>query len=465
MLDHPDINSGRVRRVGAFYPGTPHNFGRISRPDANTAPEQKLSRWVRLFPIIFFITYLNFTVALFAFGPWLYPVQNGFKLYVFLAIAHLALLTGYLSAAFRQPKDYFGRWNVRSIAGVSLVLNLILIVPTAWFRTGAMFPDVAIGIVNPGDAYALSNALREEGKPLVEYIRIALGPVLFLLLPTAVFYWRRLNLRVKVGAIVGVLGGAAIFVATGTNKGVADIVLLIPWLVVPGVLSGILRLKWTRKVAVMIVCVFAFASFLWFFSTTQSERQGAFAKYGVLSMMRIPADYGHFVLRNLPSGAQIGVLGLSSYLSQGYYALYLSLDKPFVPMFGIGNSMFLYRQAVKLTGWNEIEDMPYPARIQEDGWDAYGLWSSIYPWIASDVSFLGTILVVFLIGRFLALSWLDSLRGANPFAVAMFAQFVIMIYYFPANNQCFQSGESLTAFLGVFLLWIFTRRKYVWKAN
>lgn len=453
-----------MKRAEPYYYNASTSAGGV-RSYVNSVDQQKLGRWTRLFPIIFFNTYLNFTVFLFAFGPWVYPVQNGLKLYTFLSLAHLALLGGYLSAAFHQPKGYSGKWKVKGIVIVSLIVNLLLLSPTALFRTGAVLPDVAIGIVNPGDAYAISHALREEGQPVIEYVRIIVGPLMSLLLPLVAFYWRRLSVSIRVGAIVSVLGEAAISVAIGTNKGVADITLLFPWLVVLGVLSGVLQWKWTRKVVIITFCVFAFAFFLWFFSTTQSDRHGAPARYGTLSMMRIPADYHNFMLRNLPPETHIGVLGLVSYLSQGYYALYLSLDKPFVPMFGLGNSMFLYRQVVKLTGWNEFADMPYPVRIQEEGWDAYGLWSSIYPWIASDVSFPGTILVVFLIGRLLALSWLDSLRGANPFAVAMFAQFVIMMYYFPANNQCLQSGESLTAFLGIFLLWIFTRRKYVWRTD
>jgi hypothetical protein len=87
------------------------------------------------------------------------------------------------------------------------------------------------------------------------------------------------------------------------------------------------------------------------------------------------------------------------------------------------------------------------------------MWSTVYPWWASDVSFPGTLLVVFVIGRLFALSWLDTLQGSNPFAVAMLAQFSIMIAYFPANNQCLQEAEHLTAFLGILILWLATRRK------
>src|SRR6267143_4744057 len=132
---------------------------------------------------------------------------------------------------------------------------------------------------------------------------------------------------------------------------------------------------------------------------------------------------------------------MTFYVTHGYYGLYLSLDKPFVPMFGVGNSLFLTQQVVRITGNEQIGRSSYPKRIEEDGWDALGLWSSIYPWIASDVSFPGTIVLVFLIGRLFALAWLDTLCGGNPFAVVMFSMFAIMLFYFPANNQMLQTGE------------------------
>jgi hypothetical protein len=147
-------------------------------------------------------------------------------------------------------------------------------------------------------------------------------------------------------------------------------------------------------------------------------------------------------------------------VTQGYYGLSLALDEPFVPMFGVGNSMFLYSNAVKITGDSRIANLPYPVRVERSrGWGAYETWISIYPWLASDVSFPGTIVVVFLIGRLFAMTWLDTLRGENPFAVAMLAQLIVMLFYFPANNQMLQAGEALTGFYGVMILWLVTRQR------
>jgi len=161
----------------------------------------------------------------------------------------------------------------------------------------------------------------------------------------------------------------------------------------------------------------------------------------------------------MPDAARSIVLGIDIYVTHGYQALSLALQEPFVPMFGIGSSMFLTRQVSRVTGNALLGEMSYPARIEKHGWDALRLWSSIYPWIASDVSFPGTILVLFLIGRLFALSWLDTLRGTNPFAVVIFAQFLIMLFYFPANNQLLQSGEGFTGFWVTLFIWLRTRSR------
>jgi hypothetical protein len=95
------------------------------------------------------------------------------------------------------------------------------------------------------------------------------------------------------------------------------------------------------------------------------------------------------------------------------------------------------------------------------GWDAEASWSSIFPWIASDVSFPGALVIVFLIGRGFALCSLDTLRGENPFGVVLFSQFLIMLFHFPANNQLLQSGEGCVAFWVTLLLGSRTRHSRI----
>src|SRR5258708_38058009 len=153
-----------------------------------------ISLGIRLLPILFFFVYLNFTVFLFAFGPWPWPVKDGLKLYVFLAFAHFALLGGFLSAAFGQPGKYYGKWKIESLVKASLVVTLLLLIPTSLARTGKLLPDIVFGLTNPGAAYSSSILWRSHWTVFtsVEYIRILIGPLLFLLFPLTLYYWQML---------------------------------------------------------------------------------------------------------------------------------------------------------------------------------------------------------------------------------------------------------------------------------
>lgn len=421
-------------------------------------PERSLTNALRYFPILFFQAYLTFTVILFAVGPFEFPVENTGTLYAFLALSQLALLAGYLRAARSGASGYSGKYTVSQLVLWSAAINLMLLLPTSRTRTGNFVPDIIGGLSDPGDAYANSQFVRQAALPVIEYVRIVLGPLIGLLLPLTVFYWKHLTTRLRFLAVSGILGTVALFIAMGTNKAIADTVLLCPWMIFAGYKAGVLKLN-PRRLLVAFGCgAIAFLLFLEFFALTVASRTGSPVASGYFPATGTSADSENFLIRNLNEGSTAVLAGLDLYLTQGYYALSLSLREPFVPMFGLGNSMFLTRQAARLTGNENILSEPYPVRIEKYGWDAEALWSSIYPWIASDLSFPGTIVIVYFIGKLLALSWLDTLTGMNPFAVVMFSQFLILLFYFPANNQLLQSGEGFTAFWLTLILWWRTSR-------
>jgi hypothetical protein len=491
--------------------------GMAERSVLASAPMKVFARvpielWVRYLPLALVVSYLSLTVVLFAFGPWRYPVNDGARVYGFLFLAHLALAVGYLTAPRRATLHVVGSDAVSHLVKVCLAVTLLLLVPTSLLNTGSPVPNIVAGILDPGAVYARSIELR-SARPLltvVAYIRILVGPLLFLLFPLLVVYWGVLSARIRIAGVFALAFVVATYVAMGVNKGIADMLGLFPPLVLVAYLARKLiltRAQWTRVSVGWLVAVFLF---LCFFAGTQMTRAGSATEHGNLpagvtktiapatspspattsvtasptlavgtatpvaalptpiatpatfpgGVRRIFVDYDHALVRYLPSGAlRTGAVGLSFYVTHGYYALYLSLDKPFVPMFGVGHSIFLTQQAVRVTGNEQIGKLSYPKRIEEDGWDALGLWSSIYPWIASDVSFPGTIVVVFLIGRLFALAWFDALSGRNPFAYGMLAQFAVMFFYFPANNQTSQFGEGFTAFWAILIAWLITRNR------
>jgi hypothetical protein len=243
----------------------------------------------------------------------------------------------------------------------------------------------------------------------------------------------------------------------GMNRAVGEWAVLFPWFVAAGHFSGLLRLRGRQWVVVVGIALLNSALFFVFFGATMNAREGSYAKSGSMQSIqatsRLIAPGSEAPETASPSPILVAINGFSSYLTQGYYAVALALEEPFLPMWGVGHSAFLTRQAVRLTGDKSLLERSYPVRIEQRGWMATVYWATIYTWLASDVGFLGVIVVVFLIGYLFARVWVDLLGGRNPLAVALVGQLVLMLYYFPAHNRVLQIGEGVSAFWGLLLLW------------
>jgi hypothetical protein len=449
-------------------------------------------------PIAAAMVFLNGTVLLLASGLWPWPIENPLLLYTFLVLAHLSLLGGYLSGAFRAPRSYSGRWSLRSVFWVCAAATLIVLPATSHARTGSWYPNIVSGLRNPGSAYRNTVALQATGQ-WIEYVRILLAVPLTLLLPLTVYEWTRLSRAMRVAAVVGIGGYLALYVASGTNKALADAAVLISMLGAAAVLAGRMSFDRKRVLRVAAAGVTAIVLMLVFFAAGQSSRSGGlatsldinarsinwssparpvdaqyaalFARGDAFNPAEYQAEHPHagsglvlahlndWVVAPLPSALRRPVIALAGYLTQGYYGLSLALEQPYVPTYGLGGSQFLARVGSRLTASSRFEDRPYPMRAERnDGWDAYGLWSTFYAWVASDLTFPGVLLLMALIGRLWAMSWLDTLEGSNPFAVGAFAVLTLVVVYLPANDQLLSSGESTVGFLGLLALWLWTRR-------
>jgi len=415
--------------------------------------------WTRRYvPIILIEAYLTITVLFFAFSPWDYTIENAGALYAFLVAVQIALLAGYVSVVRRAAPPAGVIAVSRRFFIAATVTQLLLLYPTAAFRTGGEFSVIG-AIMDPGAAYAASRVARDINDSPIEYVRLLFGPLLVAPFPLTVYYWGRLSRRLRILGVAAISGHLSIYVATGTNKAIMDAVLLIPWVLLASMWAGISQMRRKHVLGALLALVVAFGAALAFFGQTQQTREGSAAVFGSFSAAGATADYDHPLMRGLPFEGQVVMLGLNSYVTQGYYALSLAITEPFEPMWGVGNSMFLTRQAVRLTGDESIEERSYPAKIEKYGWDRYLLWSSLYAWLASDVSWIGVVALMFLVGRLFAAAWLGSLGGGNPFAPVMLWMVVMVLLYAPANNQALQSGEGFTAFFGTLLAWALTRAK------
>ncbi len=112
--------------------------------------------------------------------------------------------------------------------------------------------------------YYTTNEIRGQAGGVVEYVGIILSPILSLLMPLTFFYWK-LKPIIRYLSIFSMLFFLAIYVAIGTNKAIADFILLFPCIILAGYFSGRLQFGRRRLIIIAVLVVFAFGSFFLFF--------------------------------------------------------------------------------------------------------------------------------------------------------------------------------------------------------
>jgi hypothetical protein len=412
---------------------------------------------VRFFPGVLALSYLAFTVLVFVIGPWPWPVSDPWKLYTFLLFAHLAFFGGYWRGIVAKPIVYKSTFSPQTLLWLSIGVNLLLFFPTLYLRAGST-TSLYEAIRHPSVAYSEANNNFSESSTslrVIEFIRFIMGPALGVFFPLCVFYWRRLSTSLRILSVAAVACHFIMWISMGKNKGIIEYGIMLPCLLFAAHQKYRQRLhiqKVTRAVLMTgVILVFLIIVFAWF-TGTRNENDERYWDSG--------AQIHAYELKNVPKGIEGTLLLGASYLSQGYYALSLCLDEPFVCTYGVGNAPWMAVVADRILGINTLEVSSYPDRIEDTGWIASQRFHTIYSWLASDVSFYGVVLVMFLIGRVFGLVWVDCLSADNPLAVGLLGFLIVMIGYFPANNQIMMFPEQCSGFLGVLGLWGINRLKW-----
>lgn len=413
-------------------------------------------------PIIFFQCYLSFTVLLFFFGPWDWEIDNQFVLLLYLIGSQFFLYLGY-QFGLRNYKQRSCRNIPFKLIKVSIFLNLIISLPLIYVRSGGNFSFIFMGFSDPGLVYSLSRDSTLSYN-ITEYINIIISPITWSLIPWLMYYWKRVSRRIKIWGIVAIFFGTILpYVVSGTNKGLFDIlfifigIIVLPLLSKKGFLNFFTGIKSLKYLGFLISF---FLLLFFYFSSNIEQRLGGNKDFLERIAVNVRAENAHvsekFLSSSLPENVKGGIIALSSYISQGYYGCSLAMKEVYVPTYGLGNSRFLSWLVGDLVLGQDFQMYTYPKRVSDKtSWDYNIVWSSIYPWFASDFTFLGTYFIVFLVGNLLAKSWIGMLAEHDPWSITLFSLLCIMLFYFSANNQIFQTGTTFVTFFVSLFLWRF----------
>lgn len=436
-------------------------------PSVQLVSERRSSFWSDYWLLLLFLTYLTSTVVIFALGPIPYPVESPWKLYGFLGSAHLALAAGYVAAMrFRAAKrlglphrDQVRSWvpSVSTLVFASSVANIALILPWTLSMTEGSL-DLIGALRDPTEAYLRTYYVSRDSTNPFTYPMMFLAPLLSLTVPLTLFYWRRLGWLVRSLALAAVAAIMASAVVVGRNKGLADLFLLS--LVFSCVHLARSSIRWRPKKILLAASAVAVVFFLFLgrFADGGHGRMGEHYKEGFVYSIRQHMDFDNTLLRPFPTSVRPAIGHLYSYLTQGYYGLSLSMQTEFTWTYGFGNSYFLHMVQDRFLGSEHARVNCYPAQVEVAfDYGMYAKWHTIYPWLASDLTYPGALLFLVGLGWLLAVVWREVRTGKNPFSVALLATLSIMIFYFNANNQVLGFPVQFASTTGLLALWWLSR--------
>ncbi len=409
---------------------------------------------VTIHPLKYMLVFLVITELLFFLGPIDYEIRKPWLMVFYFVVVNIALYWGYTSAIkrFRPSSCAINLSTIQLLLLLGFFLQLEYMIQK-WASHGLSFSlqSLLLALTNPGDAYKGESLSTINVNIITD---VFLSPFRWAAIPLGVCTWNRLN---KFFKFVVILTGA-VYVFTwlgiGTRKGLMDLILMLYFLIIaacPSILRDTIKRKKLKTVVASLLVLF-----IMFFVFSNLSR-GGMANFTDLQDLRVN-QYRPFYTKIFSPNALAALSEITSYLCQGYCALNIAISDIGIipPTFG-GSSMLLWLWLERFFGYNPIPDT-YMAILENNyGIGMYEHWHSIYLWWANDVTFIGVPFVIYLIGRYLCRTWMDSVANQNPFAFPMCAFMIVMVFYFFANNQVF--SFSLEAF--VLSAFIYKFSKYV----
>lgn len=394
------------------------------------------------------------TMVLFYFGPLNYNCEKELSmLYMlfFLVVANFFYFLGCHQKIFLpRKKRFFSLFKIIQVTlTYSFVMTVLLFFETAFiygFKSFSLFEiisQMANTYTNREDYQFFFTAWILSYTQWIRVIALVLGSL----------HWNVLKNHQKLMYVVM----CVIIVVYNTlyvGSQIALITLLI-YIIVPKLMIWIKdnRALGFNKSILIVSIVVLFSVFL---GSVIAGRRALWASL-YSSNASIATDPNNWIYILLPNVIADPITYLISYITQGYRGLSLCLTLPFEWTYGLGSSFKLMNDVSR---WLSIPvdsfGLSYPVRMQATyGIGAYAAWHTIFPWIASDFTFLGAIFVVSIFIYYWSKSWSEYLSTNNWIASVMFSQLSVLVLFIPCNNQLFQTRDSIVASIVIFILWYF----------
>jgi hypothetical protein len=422
-------------------------------------------------PIRLVLFYVAATVFAFVFGPFDWPIDNWTTLFGFLAATMFALWLGFRRAAARTAAGTsFVGW--RRVIWLGAPASLIILFVAAPVYTGRTPWEVLDALRDQGAAYrSLQDQLEltAGSRGPIALARILTWPLVFAVFPLGLLHWAEMTTRLRLLMLATIGSIAVSSILRGTDREIADmvavggatgLVVLARKIVHDGItLRSVLR-RYSVAIVISLVVLGVAVSL---FAQRKVERYQDVNALCLAGNDNTPnelcADLEHPWFSLLDERAGFTAAMSMAYFTQGYFglALALSLDD-FRSTWGLGNAPFAMAAYTRWTGDEDLYKRSYTYRLREIGWSDEHRWSTMFPWIANDISFTMVPILMLLIGGLFGGSWRDAVFARNDCGVVVFTILMLMMAYLPANSQITLVPDHLFALIVWIFIWRYTRR-------
>jgi hypothetical protein len=408
-----------------------------------------------LFPIIIILVYLMITQFSYAVFQIDSP-GNKFITIGYTSFCYFMLLLGYCVALKRRNFEFknvkLSTRKVNAVVGFSAILTIIISLNTimTYYENVS---EILKYLSNPGLAYEHVKFLNRHErinetfldsnssfKSIIGVTLTVLSFTKFFLFAFILLYWKRLFNLIRFISIFGIVFYLIQSLLVGSMINIALIIFtLIPVIIYKSKNSHNPKhkLKINRIIFLGIFFTLILSYFLGSRDVFQISYEGPL--YVVLS----------------------GLYGLVSYISHGYVGLSGALHLEFLPTFGQSSFRGIVTKIQPFVGFENMFLKSYLVRNElATGWPALQRWSTIFPWIASDFSFVLVPIIMFMIGNFFKNVWKEAIKSGNPYALVLMAHFFGFGFMIPANNFLFHTfGNSMSTII-IILIYIKSSQIY-----
>lgn len=419
-------------------------------------------------PLKLFVIYILATLFLNLFGPWQYQGMNKLIVSIFILFFLLTIIITYvvssklktkLGISMSHQKKSIFFFDETRITKISLICSAVLFSLILFFRiVEEGFPNISNIFTSMATVY--TNKETFSGKFNLSAWLFNYFSIFYIIgVSLGTYYFKILNIKYKVLYFLVISLSLLYHIGfIGNQKAIADLIIYI---------GSVLFIKFCQsgykiKPKNIIFILFIILLMCGLFGNILYSRMDLWGVkyYSVGGKAFLNSE--HWSLSLLNDKFKLGIGTLIFYLSSGYYGLSLTLGLPFKWSYGYGSSFALKDILIRLFPMSDHLIGSYPIRMEEStGWEAYSNWHTVFPWLASDFTFVGAIIVLNLIISIYVLAWKNILNKGNWTNILLFINVNILLVYLPANNQLFQTRSSLIITILTSILWIFNNNKKI----